>query len=64
MSDVCMDATDAMIANLALNIGADAILTTDCDFVCLAPILDVYVPQSVAKQCANYDESSDDAAAL
>ena len=64
ISLVGMDATDAMIANLAFNIGADAIITTDCDFVCLAPVLDVYVPESVAAQCVNYNESADVAAAL
>ena len=63
MAAVCMDATDAMITNLAINIGADAIVTADCDFACLSPIFDIYLPKDIAEQCQGYDETIDEAAA-
>jgi len=50
---------DAMIANFALAVGADAILTTDCDFACLASIIDVYTPVAVAKGCVVYNPTID-----
>ena len=54
-----MAPTDAMIANFALTIGADALLTTDSDYAPVENLIDVYMPRRVADQCRAYDSSKD-----
>ena len=59
MKITCMSATDAMIANLAIAINADAILTADSDFVAIASSIDVFMPLDVARECTSYEETAD-----
>jgi predicted nucleic acid-binding protein len=55
-----MAPTDAMITNFALSIGADAIVTTDLDYMQVASIIDVFMPFSLAKQATGiYDPTND-----
>lgn len=42
--------TDAMIANFAFAIGADAIVTTDLDYIQVAGVIDVFMPLYLANQ--------------
>ena len=55
MQNTGMAPTDAMIANCAFSIGADAILTTDTDYAPVGDLIDVYMPDRLATQCAAYD---------
>jgi len=59
MQTTGLSATDAMIANFALAIGADGIITGDCDFAPLSDILDIYIPNSIASMCKIYDPAKD-----
>ncbi len=59
MQNTGMAPTDTMIANFALTIGADAILTTDSDYAPVENLIDVYMPRRGAEQCRAYDSSID-----
>ncbi|MCW3097979.1 MAG: hypothetical protein JWL77_3597 [Chthonomonadaceae bacterium] len=52
-------APDGMIANMALSLALDAIVTTDCDYACISSIVDVYMPLTVALSCKAYDATND-----
>ena len=52
-------ATDGMIVNMALFLEIGSIVTTDCDFVCVSDIMDVYMPLGIARQCSVYDPTQD-----
>ena len=55
----CLPPNDAMIANFALAFKHSAIVTTDCDYVRVSSLIDVYMPRSVAIPCSLYDPAID-----
>jgi hypothetical protein len=50
MQSTGMAPTDAMIGNFAFSIGADALVTTDLDYMQLSGIIDVFRPAKLAQQ--------------
>ncbi len=56
MQTTGMAPTDAMIANFALSIEADAIVTTDLDFMQVSGVIDVFIPTGLANHAIHvYD---------
>lgn len=59
MEETCLNSSDAMIANFAFSIGAEAIVTTDTDFAQLSDLIEVYMPGEKADLCKAYDPVED-----
>ena len=54
-----MSTTDAFIASFSLSYGVDAIVTTDIDYAPVQSLVDIYLPEELAIQAAEYDASID-----
>lgn len=59
LQETCLNSSDAMIANFAFSIGADAIVTTDTDFAQISDRIDIYMPGDKADMCKAYDPVED-----
>lgn len=53
MQNTGLAPTDAMIANFAFSSGADAIVTTDLDFIQVSSVIDVFMPAYLANQATS-----------
>lgn len=55
MHDTGIASPDGMIANMAMYLEIESILTTDCDYASIAHEIDVYMPLRIAQACKSYD---------